>query len=425
MQSQRNTKTLTNRSNHRQRGVVAVIVGLSIVVVLAAAGLAIDSGRLYVSKTETQNAADACALAASRDLTGAPAIPASQFPIAENSGRFVARRNEVNFNGTPIADSAITVQFSDSLTGTWVGAVPPPPGNMRYVRCTIAESGMMPKLMRLLSPVATGGNTVRSLATATLAPSQSPCAAIPVSLCATTTTAPYGLTPGQWISALYGSGGQLTGNWGWIDFSPFAGGASELAALLEGTGACTVPPGALVGQAGAVSSLSRSWNTRFGIYHPSIPSTGPASPVPDRSGYGYTSTNWPSGNNAAANFLTVRRPANAPYGTDVSNGNSITGLDVSPNASTVRQAAALATMSADRRIVPVPIVECSRFGPGQAVPILNWGCALMLHPISGGGPSTVSLEYIGLVSAAGSPCASQGGVGNSTSTGPLVPALVQ
>ena len=211
-----------------------------------------------------------------------------------------------------------------------------------------------------------------------------------------------------------------------MTFRPPSGGASELASLLSGTGACTVPPGALVGETGAAASLARDWNTRFGIYHPSIPSSGPTSPVPDRSGYSYTPTNWPSQSNAAADFLTVRRPANAPYGTDVSNGNAITGLSVSPNSSVVRQAGALATQSADRRVVPVPIVECSRFASSQTVPILNWGCALMLHPISQTGPPpTVRLEYIGLVSAAGSPCASQGGVGNSTSTGPLVPALVQ
>ncbi len=218
----------------------------------------------------------------------------------------------------------------------------------------------------------------------------------------------------------------MTGNFGWIDFSPPAGGANELDALLEGTGACTVAPGAQVGQ----RAPFRRWRTRgipdLAFMHPSVPSSGATSPVPDRSGYPYTGVNWPSQSNATPDFLGSRRPANAPYGVDVNAGNTLTGLSVGPPSSTVRQAAGLAATGADRRIVPVPIIQCAGFAGSQTLPVLNWGCALMLHPISQqGGPSIVQIEYIGLVSQAGSPCATVGSVGNSTSTGPLVPALVQ
>lgn len=49
----------------RQRGAVAVVVGLTIVMLAGMVGLAIDGGHLYLTKTELQNASDACALAAS------------------------------------------------------------------------------------------------------------------------------------------------------------------------------------------------------------------------------------------------------------------------------------------------------------------------------------------------------------------------
>ena len=49
----------------RQRGAVALVVGLTLSVLLGAIGLALDSGHLYLTKTELQNGADACALAAS------------------------------------------------------------------------------------------------------------------------------------------------------------------------------------------------------------------------------------------------------------------------------------------------------------------------------------------------------------------------
>ena len=52
----------------RQRGAVALVVALTLSVLLGAVGLALDSGHLYLTRTELQNSADACALAASYEL---------------------------------------------------------------------------------------------------------------------------------------------------------------------------------------------------------------------------------------------------------------------------------------------------------------------------------------------------------------------
>jgi hypothetical protein len=404
----------------RQRGAVAIIVGLSLAVLIGAVGLALDGGRLYVNKTETQNAADACALAASKELTGAPNIPLTRFPIAESAGRLVATRNNVNLQSHPVANGDITVEFSTALTGApWVSAGSAT-GDAKYVRCTITETGIAPWFMQVLG---FGDQTVQSLATATLAPSQGACTAIPIGICAPTPAAPdFGLVVGQWLDANFGTGGQLTGSFGWLDFSPPNGGASELAALLRGTGACTVETGQPVGQSGATASLRLAWNTRFGIYAPSEPSTGPGAAVPDWAGYSYYTTNWTHGISALSHFKS-RRSANAPFGSSVADGNSITGLGVGPGGSTVKQSSALGTGGGDRRLVPAPIIDCSGFSSSQTVPVLGWGCILMLHPINQSGPMTVSIEYTGLASAGA--CSTIGWVGSSSSTGPLVPALVQ
>jgi len=409
-------------SRREQRGAVAIIVGLSLAVLVGFAGLALDGGRLYVTKTELQNAADACALAASLELTGAPSIPTSQFPIADAAGKLVATRNLVGFQGSNIAAGDVTVEFGTSLNaGAWVAAAAATPAS-RYVRCTIVENGITPWFMQVLG---FGDQTVSALATATLAPSQNVCTTIPIGLCSAGSAPTYGLVPGQWYNGGLNNADSLTGSFNWIDFSPPAGGASELSAALFGSGACTVAPGTSVGATGAISSLRTAWNSRFGVYHPSVPSTGPNSPVPDRSGYSYTPLNWWSKFNAAADLLNVRRPAHAPYGTDVADGNAITGLTVGPPSSTVLQPAALTTRGADRRFVPVPIVDCAAFASAQTIPVLDWACILMLHPMTTEPSQTLYLEYVGLTSAASSPCASVGGVGNSASTGPLVPALVQ
>lgn len=54
-----------------QRGAVAIIVGICIVVLVGMIGLVVDMGHLFVFKTELQNAADSCALAAAKELDGA------------------------------------------------------------------------------------------------------------------------------------------------------------------------------------------------------------------------------------------------------------------------------------------------------------------------------------------------------------------
>jgi len=407
-------------SRPAQRGGVAIIVGLTMAVLIGFAGLALDGGRLYVNKTELQNAADACALSASFELTGAPNIPASRFPIADDSGRLVATRNRVGFQAGLIANADVTVEFATALNaGAWLSAASSPPPQSKYVRCTIQQTGITPWFMQVLG---FGDQTVRALATATLAPSQNACTAIPIGMCSQSSTPPYGFVPGRWYNGGLNNADSLSGSFNWIDFSPPAGGAGELSAALLGSGACTVTPGTLVGATGAISSLRRAWNSRFGIYHPSI---SPGSAVPDRSGYSYTAVNWPSKFNAAADLLNVKRPAHAPYGTNVANGNTITGLNVGPPSSTVLQAPALTTSGADRRFVPVPIVNCAALATAQTVPVLDWACILMLHPMTTDPSQTLYLEYVGLTTAAGSPCASVGGVGSTASTGPLVPALVQ
>jgi hypothetical protein len=416
------TRTPHGAARLAQRGGIAIIVGLTMVVLIGFAGLALDGGRLYVNKTETQNAADACALAASLELTGAPNIPLANFPIAENAGRLVATRNSANLQSHAIANGDVTVEFSTALSGaSWFGAGAAT-ADAKYVRCTINENNISPWFMQVLG---FGNQTVQSMATATLAPSQATCTAIPIGMCSNGSPPGYGFVPGQWYNGGLNNQSSLTGSFNWIDFSPPAGGASELTAALLGSGACTVTPGTSVGQTGAQQSLKKAWNTRFGIYDPSTPSNGPGSPVPDWSGYAYTAVNWPSQFNAAANFRSTQRPARTPYGASVADGNSITGLDVKPAGSTVLQSTALNDRGADRRFVPAPIVDCGSLATSQTTSVLDWACVLMLHPMTNDNTETIWLEYVGLTTDAGSPCATVGGVGGPGSTGPLVPALVQ
>ena len=55
----------------RQRGAIAIMISVMILVILGFIGLAIDLSRLYNRKVELQTVADTAALAAARKLTGA------------------------------------------------------------------------------------------------------------------------------------------------------------------------------------------------------------------------------------------------------------------------------------------------------------------------------------------------------------------
>lgn len=73
-----------------QRGAIAVLVGLSLVVLVAITGLALDLGTGYMWKTELQNAADAAALAGAKRLDGT--VAGVNAAVADAIGMAAANR---------------------------------------------------------------------------------------------------------------------------------------------------------------------------------------------------------------------------------------------------------------------------------------------------------------------------------------------
>ena len=86
--------SLNDHFPRKESGAVAVIVALSLVALTGFVGLALDLGKLFVAKTELQNSADACALAAARELTGANT---NQLVLAEAAGVTTGENHEVLF----------------------------------------------------------------------------------------------------------------------------------------------------------------------------------------------------------------------------------------------------------------------------------------------------------------------------------------
>lgn len=451
---------MIHHSSHRrsaarqqQRGAVAVIVGITLAVLIGFVGLALDLGKLFIAKTELQNSADACALAAARELTG---TNVKQLDIAEAAGITTGTRSAVFFQSEPVQvkpDQDVT--FSATLNGSYqnksafVGA--PQIAALRYARCTATRGNIVNwfvQVLNVLPGVNIGNQTVVSTAAATLAPAQTTCA-IPVGLCSADVKNADG-TPkpkGTWLEGVISSKQEkLTGNFKWVDFSPPNGGAPELGALLKGTGTCNLPStGTAVGQTGSISSLSDEWNSRFGVYQGS---TKLEDITPDFTGYAYTEVSW-TGKFGAYNDFSARRGSNAALQPDGETGLEIKGTVLNTNE--------LKTRGADRRLNIVPVVNCTTLETANTAPVLEWACILMLHPInnnqgsggaggsetnpgngngkdeagggngSGSGAEVVTrmfLEYQGSSNDPSSPCASLGLPGTGT-VGPLVPVLVQ
>lgn len=423
-------------SPRRQRGAVMIMIALFAAVVIGFVGLTIDLGRLFVTKGELQSAVDACALAAAEELRPGMVPPDPQaLTRAINAGLTAGNRNAVQFQAASANLAGGDILFSDRLSDNstsfpfgYVSSSGANPATARYAMCAHSQGGIAMWFMQVLDQflgATPAPASVGAWAVATLAPSQTNCG-VPLGICEKGPAPSFGLSPGQWVGGKFSSGGGLTGSFNWIDFSPPAGGASELSALLAGQGQCNLNVSTPVGQSGADQSVATAWNSRFGLYkngggNPSL-TTSP----PDFTGYGYTPTNWPAQSNAFGDFQS-RRTAYSSYGdtTDTTDaGNAITTLSInnSFNVATHGASGQLASYGADRRIVTAPIVNCASWASSQTVPIDGWACVMLLHPIDSPN-NTVHMELLGLSTTPGSPCATSG-LGGGTA-GPLVPVLVQ
>jgi len=118
-------------SNKGERGFVLVACMVCAVVLFGMAGLAIDMGRMYITKNEAQSFGDSAALYAAQQLDGTTAgLTAADNAVATNPNRW--NFSTTAFSGTITeysADGATGWQTSDKVTAAQAL-------NIRYVRVT-------------------------------------------------------------------------------------------------------------------------------------------------------------------------------------------------------------------------------------------------------------------------------------------------
>jgi Flp pilus assembly protein TadG len=99
------------RSNSQERGFVLITMAAGAIALVAALGLAVDVGRMFIAKNETQAFCDSAALAAALSLDGTTTgILAAQAAVANST-------NAWNLNTTKIASPTVT--FATAVGGPW------------------------------------------------------------------------------------------------------------------------------------------------------------------------------------------------------------------------------------------------------------------------------------------------------------------
>lgn len=144
----------------RQKGAVAIVLGLSLVTLFAMGGVVLDLGHLYVAKSELQNAADAAALAGAKELNEKTA----GITLAVSQAQAIAQKNKYNFS-TDVVLAAADIEFGPGPDGPWstVAAAQSSPQGKTFIKVDTGLKSMNTYLMRVAGPAF---NTVSTLGVA-------------------------------------------------------------------------------------------------------------------------------------------------------------------------------------------------------------------------------------------------------------------
>jgi hypothetical protein len=166
---------------------VLITMAFTVVALVATLGMAVDIGRMFITKNETQAYCDAAALAAALALDGTTVgITAAQTAVANST-------NSWNLDTTKVTSPTVT--FATALAGPWV-ANPNPATGYIYARVS-ATAPMKLYLMPIVVPKTT--QDVTSSATAgQIAITSFPEGLSPYTAVSTNPVGPnYGLTVGE------------------------------------------------------------------------------------------------------------------------------------------------------------------------------------------------------------------------------------
>jgi hypothetical protein len=339
-----------------------VVVGM--LALIAMAGLALDTAHVLLNKSRLQNALDAAALAAAKGLA-----------LSSSTGTATADANSnfaLNVNQYPELKRAavsLTTQFSTTLNPFTPGAAGP------YVRTSIAGFTTQMSLVAVL-----GINSINVAGSAVAGPSpalNTACDIAPVVMCSTTAAGPplYGYTPDQVVGLNQTAGNAGTigpGNYGLLSIG--GNGANNVRNNLAGSYASCATIGKSMDTEPGVASgpVGDGINTRFNeykggldaaTYPPDVINSSAHQTSLDGGGINVTQGGQP----ATANNLTF---SYANYTAMQKAGT----YDTQPLPS--------GTAAFDRRIIAVPLGDCTGLATGSSkIAINGFACVFLLQKL--------------------------------------------
>lgn len=409
----------------RQRGSALVFIMVGMTALLLAAALALDVGHTTLNKSRLQNATDAAALAAAKilDSTAGNTVLAS-------TEAFTAFGNNANSSGdqelaTAYANGkgsiSITVQYSASLPPFTPGSATGP-----YVR-VIAKGFVRPTWFAMVGGISQ--TAVNASAVAGPSPSiNNSCNLVPMMVCGTPPPSPpvpanwdYGYTPNApavMKFAANGSGAVGPGNFQLIQL-PGGNGASWVEQnLAGGYNGCVGLGNNLTTQPGdETGPVADGLDTRFGDYQGPMKGTSGQYP-PDAI------TTQPSPAltvNTSASGCSSTAPC-IESGSTILTANNIDSLifdyDAYESEMQSPSFSPPAGSQVNRRVLAVPVGNCSGSGGSSSIPIIGYACFFLLQePTHTGNTDWVLGQFIGNCNTDGTP-------GSAPSVGSL-PYIIQ
>src|SRR5580765_981822 len=136
---------LARGGKNKRSGFVLITMGFTVIALVGVLGMAVDIGRMFIAKNETQAFCDSAALAAALALDGTTVgIAAGQTAMANST-------NSWNLDSTNVANPTLT--FATSLAGPWIASPNPATGYL-YARVS-ATVPVKLYLMPIVVPSAT------------------------------------------------------------------------------------------------------------------------------------------------------------------------------------------------------------------------------------------------------------------------------
>ena len=397
----------TNRPS-RQRGAAMIIITIALLALVMAAGLALDTGHMLLNKTRLQNATDAAALAAAKELDNSGStVLATQEALAAFGNNAQAAGNAELGDAYSVGDVNVQVEFSTTLPPFTPGSLTGP-----FVRVR-ATGYTLPAWL-----VSVGGITEKTVAASavagprTLNVGSTVCNLAPMMVCGNAGAGAGGLwgyelnAPVVLKKSTPGGQSQVgPGNFQLVQLG--GAGANIVRENMAGTfDACLAGGSTIETQTGnEAGPVAQGLNTRFGEYN------GPMNG---------TEAQYPPDVIVDAQSPALTAQQNASNGFDVYQGNTqITSSnigqlynyqkyenDLTNPAQYDYQSVEDGGIGAyGRRIVAVPVGNCTGTTNGQgSVSLLGFACFFLLQPaVQQGNDSFVYGQFIEGCNVTGTP----------------------